>query len=223
MSSKANVDEKLVDTALAALISSTFTKKRPFSLVEIADWISIAEKSLGNITIVADRVGISAKMLRQFKVVNDLFPPVKLLFKNRHIDSVDAAAHLSKLEKDDQVKVAEYFSKSKIDTSDIRAIAQARKQYPNTNINELIKSILESKTKKEYVVEFAIKGSPNLKKIRNKFNQFFCKDSISTVEINGFIGRLVLTPKGRSKLSEISQNLGVPVKSVVSTILKEPL
>ena len=67
--------------ALATLISSTRSKRRPVSIPEIAKSLSIALAHFGSLKAVADRVGVSAKMLGQFAAVNHFTKQVKNLFK----------------------------------------------------------------------------------------------------------------------------------------------
>src|SRR5262245_24961340 len=89
-----NGDDDELKEALAVLISSTRSKRRSLPITEIACWIDVAVGKLGTYSAVGERIGLSAKMLRQFAVVNSLAPKVKELFASRKIESVDAAAHL---------------------------------------------------------------------------------------------------------------------------------
>src|ERR1700734_2523187 len=146
--------EKTLENALAILISSTRSKKRTRSLVEIADWLAFAVAELGSIPAVGDRIGLSPQMLRQFESVQKLSPSVRRMFSERRLDSVDAAAHLSMLPMKDQVPVARLLAEGKIDTSDVRAVHQQRKSGDTGPIDELIGTVEQSKTKQEYVVEF---------------------------------------------------------------------
>src|SRR5688500_4840448 len=94
------------DEVLAVLIANTLSKKRPLSLPEISVWLKKGIQSFGSFEQLAERLGISAKMLRQFSYVDNLSPSVLPLFTTRRIDSVDAATHLGMLPKQDQCLVA---------------------------------------------------------------------------------------------------------------------
>ena len=64
-------------------------------MTEIARWLEVAVGKLGTYKAVGARIGLSAKMLRQFSAVNALAPKVRDLVASRKIDSVDAVSHLA--------------------------------------------------------------------------------------------------------------------------------
>lgn len=99
-------DDDGLREALAVLISCTRNKKRPLPLTEIAKWLQVAREKLGSYAAVANRIGLSPQMLRQFSYVQRLAEPVQRLFETRRLDSVDAVAHLAMLSPSDQKEVA---------------------------------------------------------------------------------------------------------------------
>src|SRR5690242_2028882 len=117
-----NGDDEQLKEALAALISSTRSKRRPLPITEIAHWLEVAVEKLGTHAAVGARIGLSAKMLRQFAAVNDLAPKVKELIASRKIDSVDAVAHLAMLSKPDQLVIANALAEKAIQTADVRGV-----------------------------------------------------------------------------------------------------
>ena len=137
--------------ALAILISSTHSKKRPLPLTEIAISVEVALAKLGSYSAVADRIGLSSKMLRQFSSVRRLSRPVQKLFETRRLESVDAATHLVMLPSPDQEVMAEALASGEIDTSDIRAVVQLRKIGPPEPLHSLLKRVRESKTTRDQV------------------------------------------------------------------------
>ena len=208
-----------VDEALAVLISSTKTKKRPISLVDISKWLDVAVNNLGGYKEVADRLGLSTKMLRQFAFVTRLHPEVQYLFKRRALDSIDAVAHLLLLSDTDQVVVANILAEKKIDTKDLRAIAQARKSNSKVPIDKIIDEIIKSKTKKHYVAEFIIRDGDTHTKLINKFKKYISTSEIIRLEIEGSVGRLVLKKNGKQELHRIAKNLKVRFQRVIPVIL----
>lgn len=216
-----NAPAKTLESCLAILISSTRSKKRTRSLVEIADWLDYAVEELGTVAAVGERIGLSAQMLRQFESVRKLNPTVRRLFATRQLDSVDAAAHLAMLPAKDQLPVAQLLAEGRIDTSDVRAVHQQRKAGDNAPIEHLIDSVEKSKTKQEYVVEFVVRGSQDPNRVRGAIEKVFPSDEVVSLDLQGAMGRLVLSKKGRSTLSATAKRLKVPLKSVMASVLQD--
>jgi len=207
--------------ALAVLISSTKSKKRPVSLIEISKWVNIAVKKLGGYEVVADRLGLSKKMLRQFVLVTRLHPKVQSLFKRRTLDSIDAVVHLLFLSDKEQIIVANILSEKTIDTKDLRAIVQIRKNDSKTSIKSIVNSVIKTKTKKQYVVEFVIREGYSHAKLMNKFKKHINASEIIRLDVEGFFGRLVLTKKGKQELHRVAKKLNIRFQSIIPVILSK--
>ena len=149
-----------LEEALAILISCTRRKIRPLSLPEIAKWLDIAVEKMGSIRAVADRIGVSAKMLTQFSHVKKLSQDVQTLFEKRQLDSVDATTQLAMLPEHEQKVAANALASRAIDTIDLRAVVELRRTGDNRSITSLLQKVSASKSKKEYVAEFVIRGNP---------------------------------------------------------------
>ncbi len=212
--------DKQLTEALAILISCTHSKNRSKSLTEIAKWVKIASAMLGSTRKVAERIGLSPQMLRQFESVEGLTPSVQEMFAARKLDSVDAAAHLAMLAGKDQFYVAKLLASGEIDTSDVRVVHQLRKEGSRQEISSIVKRVIESKTKQEYIAEFVIRGSRTVSDIRKAFSAFIALDQIVRIEVEGVLGRLVLTKKGRKALSAAARRLRVPLSQVIPAILR---
>jgi hypothetical protein len=159
-------------------------------------------------------------MLRQFSNVENLSGPVKKLFENRAIDSVDAATHLAMLPSPEQRVVAERLASGKIDTSDIRAVIQLRRTQPIEPIRSLINRVIESKTTREYVAEFVVRGARTKASILASFRKYIPASDIIRLELVGSLGRLVLTQKGKQTLAHCARAFGIPLKHVIPIILQ---
>lgn len=208
-----------INEALAILISSTKTKKRPVSLVDISKWLVVAVNKLGGYKEVADRLGLSTKMLRQFALVTHLQPEVQQLFKSRALDSIDAVVHLLLLSNKEQVIVANVLADKKIDTKDLRAIVQVRKGNSKVPINKIIDEIIKTKTRKNYVVEFIIREGDNYTRLMKKLKRYISPNEIIRLEIEGSFGRLILTKNGKQELYRIAKNLNTRFQNVMPAIL----
>jgi hypothetical protein len=218
---KSQQEDDELKEALAALISCTHSKARPLPLTEVGHWLSVALKKLGSYAAVADRIGLSPKMLRQFGYVDRLSRPVQNLFQNRTLDSVDAAAHLAMLPKGEQLAVARAAASGRIDTGDIRAVTQLRKATGRgADINALLERVEKSKTKREYVAEFVVRGRRDRRELEKVLRNSLPPGTVIRVEISGSLGRLVLTQGGKKALAKRASEDGVPLRRVIPTILQ---
>ena len=208
-----------INEALAILISSTKRKKRLVSLVDVSRWLDIAVNKLGGYEEVADRLGLSTKMLRQFSLVARFHPKVKVFFERRAIDSIDAVVHLLMLSNTEQVIVAKLLAKKKIDTTDLRAIVQIRKSNAKIPIRNIIDEVIKSKTKKHYVVEFIIREGDNYKELMKQFKKHISTNNIIRLDIEGSFGGLVLTKDGKQELYQTAKKLNTRFQYVIPAIL----
>lgn len=206
--------------ALAVLISSTRSKTRPIPLTEIARWLDVAVRELGGYPAVAERIGLSSKMLRQFSYVRRLSKTVQKLFERRELDSVDAATHLAMLPPGEQHVLAKALASGKIDTSDLRAVVELRKLGSRAGIASLLKKVSASRPTKEYVAEFVVRGSHSADDLLIAFKRYIPASEIVRLELKGALGRLVLTHRGKLALADAARRLRVPLKQVISTILR---
>ena len=208
-----------LEKALAILISCTRRKTRPLSLTEIAKWLDIAVVKMGSIRVVADRIGVSAKMLTQFSHVKKLSQDVQTLFEKRKLDSVDATTQLAMLPEHEQKVVANALASRNIDTIDLRAVVELRRAGDNRSITALLQKVSASKSQKEYLAEFVIRGTPDPADIRKQFTRYIPASEILSFEVKGSLGQMVLSPKGKNALTNTAKKLRTPLKRVIPTIL----
>ena len=213
-------DSQLIE-ALAILISSTHSRTRPLPLTKIAQWLQVAVDKLGSYEAVAQRIGLSSKMLRQFSYVSRLPGSVQRMFDMRELDSIDALVHIAMLPKDEQQVVAKALALREIDTGDIRAVVQLRRYGDSSAIESLLARVKRSKTKREYVAEFAVRGSPNRARLLRALNRYIPSGEILRLQLDGALGSVALTPKGKRALTEAARALGVPLKGVIPRILQD--
>lgn len=208
-----------LEEALAILISCTRRKNRPLSLPEITKWLDVAVEEMGSIRAVADRIGVSAKMLTQFSHVKKLSQDVQALFEKRKLDSVDATTQLAMLSERDQKIVANALASRTIDTIDLRAVVELRRTGDSRSITALLQKVSVSKSKKEYVAEFVIRGNPNPTDIRKQFTRYIPASEILAFQVKGSLGQMVLSPKGKNALTNTAKKLRTPLKRVIPAIL----
>jgi hypothetical protein len=212
-------DEDELNTALAILIANTRSTKRRLPLTVVSKWLDFAVGRLGSYSAVADRLGLSGKMLRQFSYVKRLTPKLQELVAGRKLDSVDAVAHLAMLSPKQQDTVARAIATGRIDTSDIRSVVQLNRANYSRSINAIIERVKKEKARREYVAEFVVRGNQNIEAILEVVHKYITPKSILRVELEGAFGRLVLTQNGKKQLERAARELGVSKSQVIPTIL----
>lgn len=216
---RSSADDVPLDEALAALIASTRSRTRALSLTHIAELLAVAVAKLGSYRSVGERIGLSAKMLRQFSSVERLSAPVKALFTARVLDSVDAATHLAMLSNGDQLYAANALAEGVIDTSDLRAVVQGRASRPKEQIQKVVERVQESRTKRHYIAEFIVRGSRGRQELLTELHKYIRAEDIVEIECDGALGRLVLTRSGKNQLLQAAKKLGVSTKNVIAEII----
>jgi hypothetical protein len=216
-----NGDDEQLKEALAVLISSTRNRLRPIPITEIARWLEVAVEKLGSYPAVGARIGLSAKMLRQFAAVKDLEPRVWELIASRKIDSVDAVAHLAMLAKPDQWEIGKSLADKTIQTADVRGVVQLRQLDPKLPIGQVLRRIIESKTKREYVAEFIIRGGRTEKELLRTFEAYIPPEHIVRLETEGAVGRLILSDRGKRALSKAASDLGTSLAEVIPAMFQK--
>lgn len=207
--------------ALAALISSTRSKRRPLPLTRVSECLRLAREELGSYRAVSERVGLSAKMLAQFASVDRLTKRVRELFEARILDSVDAAVHLAMLPPEDQLPVAKALAANAVDTMDVRAVVQLRQVRKSEGIESLLGRIQKTKTQRHYVAEFVARETRDHRQLLSKFRKYLRPSEVIRLDLNGALGRLVVSARGKKQLERVARKLEVPFKSVVQKIVSE--
>lgn len=213
--------EEEIQKAIAALIKNTRINKRHISLIEIVDWLDIAVQGLGDLKEVADRIGLSYKMIKQFTYIRKLIPEVQDLFAKRKIDSIDIAIHLSMLDNHEQLSVAKDVSKKQLNSADVRAIRELKKDVPALNINEVIGKVKSSRNIKQYIAEFVVRSQKiNEDQLHNNFSNVIKSKNIIKLIKKGAIGRINMSSEGKRLLQEYSTKHGLTKAQAVSLIAK---
>jgi hypothetical protein len=133
------------NTALAIIFSNIRRKKRNEDIITIAESFKYLEDLYGSKNAVADKVGLSAEMVRQFLTALKLPKEVQKLIRERKIDSVDKVKEIYSLkEESKQIKAAKELASSK--TKDFRDIKRLAK-VGDFSINEAMEILSKTKPK----------------------------------------------------------------------------
>jgi hypothetical protein len=213
------VSRSSAESKWAALISSTRTTKRPFSLLELASLAREAIAETGSLESAAERISLSPRMLKQFLLADRLDSLVKQLVADRKIDSVDAVGYLVLLKPADQRFVAKELAEKRIQTSDLRAIRDQRRIMPGEPISLLVKRVNDTKTKQVYVAEFSVRGGVTKSVVAKRIAIVLGPDLTTDVEIEGPIGRVLLTRKGRDALKLFAKDQRVSLGKALPRLI----
>jgi len=214
-------NERKVEEALAVVLGNTGRNRRPNDLVTISKWLQFLQTELGSLSHVAERVGISRKMLSQFQSVLDLSPKVKPLVKRRLIDSVDVVAHLSQLSHADQIKTANAIIEDGLSSYDVRAIVELKMKSPELSIESAINDVLESRNIIEYVAQIA--NAPRLpeKTLRDRIARVLPTHTIKQVKVEGGVLSIIMTPEGKDVLAKLAKERRLTKRETLECIVRQ--
>lgn len=143
------------DTALSIVFSNTKRKKRAVDLITVAESCDYLAQLYGSQKAVAEKVGLSSEMIREFRKLLTLPAEVRDLISSRQIDRLDVAYRISMLEEPTkQIDAARAIADlpSSKDVRDILRLAESG----HLPLEESKRIILESKPKglHIFVVDF---------------------------------------------------------------------
>ena len=116
--------------------------------------------------------------------------------------------------------VAQALANGRIDTSDLRAVIQLKHTRPKADIRGLLDDVQRSKTQRRFVAEFVVRGARGKSALLRAFQKYISKKNIIRLEIDGPIGRLVLSKSGQKELFEAAKLLDVRLRDVIGAILQ---
>ena len=210
------------ETVIACLIANTRRRKRPNSLVEIASDIRWLENELGSLKVVSQTIGISTDMLRQFLSLEHLSPEVLSLLKERKIDLINIAHYMHGFDTEAQQTIAQKVVEGKLSANDIRVLAPLHKMFPDSDIEQLILRVQQSKNIRLYVAYFRVpKEFKDISKLKERFERIVGTDEIKSLTVTNQVGMLELTEQGRRKLRDASKKQCMTLKEFVNTIVSE--
>lgn len=208
------------EEALALLISNTKRHKRNASITKVADAIALCLENLDGINELADRIGLSKTMIRQFLSVTNLAPEIYSLFAKRELDSVDICSQLASLEAKDQGVLSQYLLKGEINSKELRDVRDLRRKDPSSGINVLVEKVRSARPTKHYVYEFIVRGSVKREEVIEILEHEIGEDRIIDISFNGSIGTLKIDDIGQNKVKELSKGLGVNIQQIIPELIK---
>jgi len=133
------------EAALAIVFANTKRKKRPDDLITVANTFDYLVRLYGSQKVVAEKVGLSTEMIREFLTTLKLPEEIQKLVSDRRIDGIDIIREISVLkDPSKQIAAAEAFINSL--SKDVRDVKRLVKGA-NVPIEEAKKVVLEAKPK----------------------------------------------------------------------------
>lgn len=137
-------------TALAIVFASTKRTKRSVDLITVAESLEyLVGLYKGSVKDVAEKVGLSTEMIREFRRLLKLPEEVRKLIASRQIDRVDVAYRISMLE-DPAQQIAAAKKVAGLPSKDVRDILRLM-QKANLSAEESRRMVLESKPKNLHI------------------------------------------------------------------------
>lgn len=133
------------ETALSVVFANTKRKKRSADLLTIAKSFEYLVSLYGSKKAVADKVGLSSEMIREFLITLKLPREIQNLISGRKIDSIDIVREISTVkEPSKQVVVAKAFANSL--SKDVRDMKRFIR-HSDLSVQDAKKAILDAKQK----------------------------------------------------------------------------
>ncbi|MCJ7667450.1 MAG: hypothetical protein MUP04_04055, partial [Anaerolineae bacterium] len=133
------------ESALAIVFANTRRKKRTADLITVAKSFEYLVKLYRSRKAVAEKVGLSTEMVREFLKVLSLPDQVKKMVSSREIDGLDVALEISMLE-DAEKQIAAAKTIAGLPSKDVRDIRRLA-EHADLPIEESKRMVLESKPK----------------------------------------------------------------------------
>lgn len=214
--------DKKLKKAVALIIACTRRIKRPKDIVTLARSISYAEKRIGDLEAVAEVVGLSVRQLKDFQTVQKLCAEVKILVKNRVIDSVDVVKNISKLPPKKQKTLATHFADGKVTSKDVRIITTFAQKFPGKSIEKVITDYQKSKDIRVYVAQFRLPPHFNNRiGLCKKFEEIVGQREIMKWHLKDRVVVLELTVLGHKKLREAVRKQRSTLRKFVTSIVEK--
>lgn len=196
---------------IGRLIANTQKRKRPDSIITIANIINDLASDMGGMGAVSDAVKVSSEMLRRFLSVNELSEPVRALVAKRELDSVAFVNNLKNFDNKGQLFLAREYVSGRLTSDDIKILTP---YYRSTgeNVRKLTRDVLLTKDKKSYLIRLRVPGKltefKNLEGFQNKLETVIGKGEIINFDLNGETLSVEITPKGLKRIRQKAKRDG---------------
>ena len=215
------MDNGIINSIIARVIVSTATKKRQFSLYDIAEDINFLKKENGGMKKVSQLIGISAGMLNQFLSIYKLPNEIIELVKSRQIDSVSIVHYLSKFKEKEAIDLSNLIINEALSSQDLRILLPYRKQFPHKSIKELVEKINDSKNIKVSVIRLS---NSDLKKsitsLKDTVTNLIGEKNFLTIDSFENNIDLKITALGEKTLRDIAKKQHQTFQEFISQLIK---
>jgi hypothetical protein len=216
------MDEKVeVKKAISELIGCTRRKRRPKTIVEIANLIEFLHQELGTYKDVAEKVGLSTEMLREFRSVRLLDAEVLRLVEKRVIDSVDLVYRISKLDAKTQKAIVYKALENELTGNDVRVVKSS--SAGQMSAKKALHRTIKSRNIKTYLIHFRLPKGNTLRYLRSCFSKIVGANEIVSLISEDGIATLSLSYKGQKRLRNAAKQENKTIRKLVENILKQGL
>jgi hypothetical protein len=215
-------EQERLEYALAYLLASTRRPRRATDLLEVSRQVAVAREILGGSKPVAERLGLSGEMIREFASVDKLCAPVKELIRAGEIKGVDVAYRLSTLPPGDQLAAAQEYVAGRLSPRELRKVVSAKKENPAKPIRDLLHEVRGARPLKRYLIRFHCPGTAGVSdRLLRRFSAMVGQENIADVRITREVCALLITPQGENRLREEARRRRVSKRRLVSDAVRE--
>lgn len=212
-------EELAVKKAISELIGCTRRKRRPKSIIEIANLIEFLKTKLGTYKAVSDKVGLSTEMLREFKAVKFLSPEIHNLVAERIIDSVDLVYRIGKLRLETQKAIVHKVLQNTLSGNDVRVVKSS--SAGQMSEREALIRTVKSRDIKIYIIRFHMPKGKSSSAIRRDFSRIIRPKEIVSLKVEKGVATIGLSYKGQKKLREAAKQKNKTLREFVMNILEQ--
>jgi hypothetical protein len=215
------MNSQQLNEAIARVLVSTNTKKRQFSLFDVAEDLSLLKKHYGSMQKVSELVNIKPGMLNSFLSVFKLPDDVLKLVKTRKIDSVYKVYSLSKLSAKDASALATVVVTDNASSEELRTFVPYRKQFPNEPVEDVFNRFKKSKNIKVSVIRLpktSIKS--DTEKIKATILQLVGENNFLDIVSDEHFIDLKITQAGEKLLRQTAKTQRRTLQELISEIIQ---
>ncbi|MBT9138684.1 MAG: hypothetical protein DDT30_01193 [Dehalococcoidia bacterium] len=210
------------ETVIARLIVNTRRKKRPNSLIEIANDIVWLQEELGSLEVVSEIIGISSEMLSKFLSVKRLSPAIRKLVEERKFDSVTIVHLMKDFDIHAQRLIADEVIAGRLSADDMKVLVPLSKRLPELDINQLISRTQRSKNVKVYILYFRTPPEvQDTQVLERRFEKVVGKNEIVSFTVKDTVGTLELNSTGLRKFRQAAKEDNLTLRKFVDMIVQE--
>ena len=168
----------------------------------------------------AEKVGLSTEMLREFRSVMKLTPDVRKLVANRTIDSVDLVYRISKLDAAGQKEVVRKYLEEQLSGDDVRVISSYTTKTGKRSL-KAIEDVVSSRNIQIYVLQVNNTTVQQRGRLVQRIKDVVRSEGILNFSSKGSTLSVELSKAGQKRLREEAKRKKKTLRQFVSDLIND--